>query len=102
MIEDTSHVIGGSYKGEKVGNGRYSDITVVSFHPVKIITTGECGMAITNDSALSAKMRKFRSYGFASTPSEMDARPGNELWNYQQLGWVQFRLTDMQVALGLF
>jgi UDP-4-amino-4,6-dideoxy-N-acetyl-beta-L-altrosamine transaminase len=102
VIEDASHAIGGSYRGEKVGSCRYSDITVFSFHPVKILTTGEGGMALANDPVLAAKMRKLRSHGITSTPSEMDARPEDELWNYQQVGLgFNYRLTDIQAALGL-
>jgi UDP-4-amino-4,6-dideoxy-N-acetyl-beta-L-altrosamine transaminase len=102
IIEDASHAIGGSYKGEKIGNCRYSDITVFSFHPVKIVTTGEGGMALTNAPVLAAKMRKLRSHGITSTPAEMEARPENELWNYQQIGLgFNYRLTDIQAALGL-
>jgi UDP-4-amino-4,6-dideoxy-N-acetyl-beta-L-altrosamine transaminase len=102
VIEDASHAIGGSYRGEKVGSCRYSDITVFSFHPVKIVTTGEGGMALANDPVLAAKMRKLRSHGITSTPSEMDARPEDELWNYQQVGLgFNYRLTDIQAALGL-
>lgn len=101
IIEDASHAIGGSYKGEKVGNGRYSDITVFSFHPVKIITTGEGGMAVTNDPTLVKHMARLRSHGITRYPSEM-TRPPDGSWYYQQieLGF-NYRMTDIQAALGV-
>lgn len=101
IIEDASHAIGGSYKGEKVGSGRYSDITVFSFHPVKIITTGEGGMAVTNDPALVKHMARLRSHGITRYPSEM-TRPPDGSWYYQQieLGF-NYRMTDIQAALGV-
>lgn len=102
VIEDASHAIGGKYKSEPIGNGRYSDITVFSFHPVKIITTGEGGMAVTNDAALAKRMRLLRSHGITSTAADMQPMPPQEIWNYQQvdLGF-NYRMTDMQAALGL-
>ena len=102
IIEDASHAIGGKYKDEPIGNGRYSDITVFSFHPVKIITTGEGGMAVTNDDNLAKKMRLYRSHGISSTPKDMHPRPPEEIWNYQQviLGF-NYRMTDIQAALGM-
>jgi UDP-4-amino-4,6-dideoxy-N-acetyl-beta-L-altrosamine transaminase len=102
VIEDASHAIGARYKGQPVGNCRYSDITVFSFHPVKIITTGEGGMAVTNDAALASLMQRFRSHGIESDRGKMQPRPGDEIWNYQQvcLGY-NYRMTDMQAALGL-
>ena len=101
IIEDASHAIGGSYKGEKVGGGRYSDITVFSFHPVKIITTGEGGMAVTNDPALVKHMARLRSHGITRYPSEMTCPPDGP-WDYQQieLGF-NYRMTDIQAALGV-
>ena len=102
IIEDASHAIGGKYKGESIGNGRYSDITVFSFHPVKIITTGEGGMAVTNDDNLTKKMRLYRSHGISSTPEDMQPRPPEEIWNYQQIALgFNYRMTDIQAALGL-
>ena len=102
VIEDASHAIGGKYKGEHIGSSRYSDITIFSFHPVKIITTGEGGMAVTNDADLAKKMRLLRSHGITSTPADMQSRPTHEIWNYQQvdLGF-NYRMTDLQAALGL-
>ena len=102
IIEDGSHAIGGEYKNEKVGSCKYSDITVFSFHPVKIITSGEGGMALTNNEGIYQKLKKFRSHGITSDSSEMEARPKNELWNYQQvcLGY-NYRMTDISAALGI-
>jgi UDP-4-amino-4,6-dideoxy-N-acetyl-beta-L-altrosamine transaminase len=101
IIEDASHAIGGRYKDEPIGNCRYSDITVFSFHPVKIITTGEGGMALTNDSVLANTMVRLRSHGITRDASEMTHSPDG-LWYYQQieLGF-NYRMTDMQAALGL-
>lgn len=102
IIEDASHAIGGRYKGEPIGNGRYSDITVFSFHPVKIITAGEGGMAVTNDESVAKQMRLLRSHGITNSASEMHPRPPEQIWNYQQieLGF-NYRMTDLQGALGL-
>ncbi len=101
IIEDASHAIGGSYQGEKIGSCRYSDITVFSFHPVKIITTGEGGMAVTNDPALVKHMARLRSHGITRYPAEM-THPPDGSWYYQQieLGF-NYRMTDMQAALGI-
>ncbi len=102
IIEDASHAIGGKYKGEPLGNGRYSDITVFSFHPVKIITSGEGGMAVTNDAALAKHMRLLRSHGISSAAADMQPRPAQEIWNYQQIGLgFNYRMTDLHAALGL-
>jgi UDP-4-amino-4,6-dideoxy-N-acetyl-beta-L-altrosamine transaminase len=102
IIEDASHAIGGKYKGEPIGNGRYSNITVFSFHPVKIITSGEGGMAVTNDAQLAKHMRLLRSHGISNSKEDMEARPAEEIWNYQQIGLgFNYRMTDLQAALGL-
>ena len=102
IIEDASHAIGAKYQGEPVGNCRYSDITVFSFHPVKIITTAEGGLSVTNDEQLASKMRLLRSHGINSTPIDMAPRPADEIWNYQQIDLgFNYRMTDMQAALGL-
>lgn len=102
IIEDASHAIGGKYKNDPIGNCRYSDITVFSFHPVKIITTAEGGMAVTNDAALAKHMRLLRSHGITSSPTEMHPRPTNEIWNYQQIDLgFNYRMTELQAALGL-
>jgi len=102
VIEDASHAIGASYKGKRVGGSDYSDITVFSFHPVKIITTGEGGMAVTKDEQLAKKMRLLRSHGITNLLSEMSPKPSNEIWNYQQIGLgFNYRMTDLQAGLGL-
>jgi len=102
VIEDASHAIGASYNNIKVGCCTHSQITVFSFHPVKIITSGEGGMAMTNDPALANRMRRFRTHGITGDKELMHPRPGNEIWNYQQieLGF-NYRTTDIQAALGL-
>jgi UDP-4-amino-4,6-dideoxy-N-acetyl-beta-L-altrosamine transaminase len=102
IIEDASHAIGGKYKGDPVGNCRYSDITIFSFHPVKIITTGEGGLITTNDSKLAKRLQRLRTHGITSNPDEMKTRPEGEIWNYQQvtLGY-HYRMTDIHAALGL-
>jgi UDP-4-amino-4,6-dideoxy-N-acetyl-beta-L-altrosamine transaminase len=102
VIEDASHAIGGRYRDEPIGNGRYSDITVFSFHPVKIITTGEGGMALTNDPELANRLQCLRSHGVTSDPPDMHPRPAYEIWNYQQirLGY-NYRMTDIHAALGI-
>lgn len=101
IIEDASHAIGGRYKGEPIGNCRYSDITVFSFHPVKIITTGEGGMALVNDLVLANQMTRLRSHGITRDAAEMTHAPDGP-WYYQQieLGY-NYRMTDLQAALGL-
>lgn len=102
ILEDASHAIGGRYRETPVGACTYSDITVFSFHPVKIITTTEGGMAVTNDPTLADLMQRYRSHGITSNPAQMRTRPANEIWNYQQirLGF-NYRMTDVQAALGL-
>ena len=102
IIEDASHAIGGEYLNGKIGNCHFSDITVFSFHPVKIITTGEGGAALTNDPILAERMVRFRSHGISSNPAIMEARPDDEIWNYQQslLGF-NYRMTEIQAALGI-
>src|SRR5690606_27551750 len=101
IIEDASHAIGGAYKGEPIGNCRYSDITVFSFHPVKIITTAEGGMATTNDDALAERMALLRSHGITRDPARMTHDPDGA-WYYQQveLGF-NYRMTELQAALGV-
>ena len=102
IIEDASHAIGGKYHDEPIGNGRYSDITVFSFHPVKIITTGEGGMALTNNEVLAKKMRLLRSHGITNIPADMQTTPPREIWNYQQIDLgFNYRMTDIHAALGL-
>lgn len=100
IIEDASHAVGGKYLSEPIGNCRYSDITIFSFHPVKIVTSAEGGMAMTNNPNLAEKMRLFRSHGITRTPSLM-TKPMEGPWYYQQveLG-LNYRMTDLQGALG--
>jgi len=101
IIEDASHAIGARYKGESVGSCRYSDMTVFSFHPVKIITTGEGGMVLTNNSELHDKLARLRSHGITRDPALMTEAPHGP-WYYQQieLGF-NYRMTDIQAALGV-
>lgn len=101
IIEDASHAIGGRYRGEQVGSCRYSDITVFSFHPVKIITTAEGGMAVTNDAALAHRMSLFRSHGITRDTTEM-TQPPEGAWFYQQIDLgFNYRMTELQAALGV-
>jgi len=119
IIEDASHAIGGKYRTrssaviarseatrqsslfEPIGNCRYSDITVFSFHPVKIITTAEGGMALTNNAELANKMTLLRSHGITRDPAQMTREPDGP-WYYQQvdLGF-NYRMTELQAALGV-
>jgi UDP-4-amino-4,6-dideoxy-N-acetyl-beta-L-altrosamine transaminase len=101
IIEDASHAIGAFYQQRPVGCCAYSDITVFSFHPVKIITSAEGGMALCNDVALAGKLRSLRSHGITRDPAEM-TEPSHGPWYYQQveLGY-NYRMTDLQAALGL-
>jgi UDP-4-amino-4,6-dideoxy-N-acetyl-beta-L-altrosamine transaminase len=101
VVEDASHAIGGRYRSGAIGNCEYSDITVFSFHPVKIVTTAEGGMALTNNSALAEQMSLFRSHGITRDPLMMTC--GSEgPWYYEQitLGY-NYRMTDLQAALGV-
>ncbi|MCF8088681.1 MAG: UDP-4-amino-4,6-dideoxy-N-acetyl-beta-L-altrosamine transaminase [Desulfotignum sp.] len=102
IIEDACHALGGQYKGKPIGSCQYSDITVFSFHPVKLITTGEGGTAVTNDTKLADRLFRFRSHGITSDRDQMAPRPADEIWNYQQifLGY-NYRMTDIQAALGI-
>jgi UDP-4-amino-4,6-dideoxy-N-acetyl-beta-L-altrosamine transaminase len=101
IIEDASHAIGGKYTGEYIGNCRYSDITVFSFHPVKIITTAEGGMVLTNSDALAGEMALLRNHGITRDPAQM-THPSEGPWYYQQIGLgFNFRMTELQAALGV-
>ncbi len=101
IIEDASHAIGGKYRGEFVGNCRYSDITVFSFHPVKIITTAEGGMALTNDADLANRMALLRSHGITRDPAQM-THESDGPWYYQQIDLgFNYRMTELQAALGV-
>ncbi len=107
IIEDAAHAIGGKYLGSPIGGGKYSDITVFSFHPVKIVTTGEGGMATTNQQPLAEKMQLLRSHGVTREPhlmtqSSSDSTPLEGAWVYQQVGLgFNYRMTEMQAALGI-
>ena len=101
IIEDARHAIGGKYKKTMVGSCTYSSITVFSFHPVKIITTGEGGAVTTNDKKIAERITCLRSHGIVKDPKDfINPQPGS--WNYEQqyLGF-NYRITDIQAALGL-
>ena len=100
IIEDASHAVGADYLGKKVGSCLHSDITVFSFHPVKIITTGEGGMLMTNDGDLQRALLRLRSHGITRKAEEM-AQQAEGAWYYEQqeLGY-NYRITDLQAALG--
>ena len=102
IIEDASHALGGRYKNKPIGNGCYSAMSVFSFHPVKMITSGEGGMVVTNDSKLLKNLRLLRSHGITSNSEDMHSRAPEQIWNYQQieLGF-NYRMTDIHAALGL-
>ncbi len=100
VIEDAAHAIGASYLDNKIGSCRYSHMTVFSFHPVKIITTGEGGMVVTNDAVLHKRLSRLRSHGITRDPAEMVGDSHGD-WYYQQLELgYNFRMTDFQAALG--
>ena len=101
LIEDAAHALGADYAGRPVGSGAFAAMTVFSFHPVKIITTGEGGMVLTNDAQLAAKLQRLRSHGMTRDPAQMD-EASHGPWYYQQveLGF-NYRMTDIQAALGL-
>jgi UDP-4-amino-4,6-dideoxy-N-acetyl-beta-L-altrosamine transaminase len=101
VLEDASHAIGGRYRGEPVGNCFHSAITVFSFHPVKIITTGEGGLATTNDPQLAQRMAELRSHGIVREPERfVQSSAGPWVYEQQQLGF-NYRITELQAALGL-
>jgi UDP-4-amino-4,6-dideoxy-N-acetyl-beta-L-altrosamine transaminase len=101
VLDDASHAIGGRYGDLPIGGTPYTDITVFSFHPVKIITTAEGGMAVTNDERLAARLGRLRTHGITRDPAEM-AHVSHGPWYYEQieLGY-NYRITDLQAALGL-
>lgn len=101
ILEDASHAIGGSYQNRKVGDCRYSDITIFSFHPVKIITTAEGGMALTNNVEIAKKIELFRSHGITRNQEFMTDNSHGD-WYYQQIELgLNYRMTELQAALGL-
>lgn len=101
VIEDASHAIGGRYRTTRVGSCAFSDMTVFSFHPVKIVTTGEGGMVLTNSASLHDKLTRLRSHGITRDPDLMTGEPHGP-WYYEQieLGF-NYRMTDIQAALGI-
>lgn len=100
IIEDASHAVGASYHGESIGNCRYSDVTIFSFHPVKIVTTGEGGAALTNCPEIDQELKLLRSHGITRDPKLMQ-NPNNFVWYYEQikLGF-NYRMTDIHATLG--
>lgn len=101
VLEDASHAIGGRYRDTPVGDCRYSDIAVFSFHPVKIITTAEGGLATTQDAELAERMRLFRSHGMTRDPERMVGEsPGPWYYEMVALGY-NYRMTDLHAALGI-
>lgn len=100
VIEDASHAVGASYRGLPVGDCRFSDIAVFSFHPVKIVTTAEGGIALTNDAGIAERMAMLRTHGITRDPAQMEKEPDGP-WYYEQLSLgFNYRMTDMQAALG--
>ncbi|NJC22626.1 UDP-4-amino-4,6-dideoxy-N-acetyl-beta-L-altrosamine transaminase [Arthrobacter pigmenti] len=101
IIEDASHAVGGKYRDHYIGSGRYSDITIFSFHPVKIITTAEGGLALTGDAGLADRMRLYRSHGVTRDPGLMESESAGA-WYYEQVALgFNYRMTELQAALGL-
>lgn len=101
IIEDASHAIGGKYRNSPIGSCKYSDITVFSFHPVKIITSAEGGIAVTNNSKLTDSMHLYRSHGITKKPSQM-TQINDDPWYYQQIDiGFNYRMTELQAALGI-
>jgi len=101
VIEDAAHSLGATYRGGPVGDGRFADCTVLSFHAVKIATTGEGGVVLTNRDDLAVHLRRLRTHGITRDPAELTALPEGP-WCYEQLELgFHYRLTDIQAALGL-
>lgn len=100
VIEDASHALGAEYRGHKVGDGAYADLTVFSFHPVKLVTTAEGGMVVTNRNTLGERLRRLRTHGITRTAADLEAS-GEGGWYYEQLELgYNYRMTDLQAALG--
>ena len=101
VIEDACHATGGNYLGEPIGNCKFSDIAVFSFHPVKIMTTAEGGLALAKDADLANRMKRIRTHGVTRLPAEMENEQP-QVWEYEQveLG-LNYRMTEIQAALGL-
>ncbi|AHL32871.1 spore coat protein [Pseudomonas brassicacearum] len=101
LIEDAAHGVGASYLGRPVGCGQYAAMTIFSFHPVKIITSAEGGMVLTNHAEFAERLRRLRSHGITGDPRQMSV-PDTGLWYYQQLELgFNYRMTDLHAALGL-
>ena len=101
IIEDAAHALGGDYAGQKIGSCQYSQLTIFSFHPAKMITTGEGGMILSNDAELAAKIDLLRTHGITKNTQQMTQASHGD-WYYQQLSLgFNYRITDMQAALGL-
>lgn len=100
VIEDASHSIGAARDGERVGSCRWSDITIFSFHPVKIVTTAEGGMALTNNDVLATRMAKLRTHGITRDPNQFVAEAAGAWYYEQQLLGFNYRMTELQAALG--
>ncbi len=100
IVEDAAHALGASYRGEPVGNCRYSDCAVLSFHAIKIATTGEGGVVLTNRDELADQLRLLRTHGITRRPADMESTPAGP-WYYEQLELgFHYRMTDLQAALG--
>jgi UDP-4-amino-4,6-dideoxy-N-acetyl-beta-L-altrosamine transaminase len=100
VAEDASHALGARYGDSIIGDSRYSDATILSFHPVKIITTGEGGMVLTNDSAIASRVRLLRSHGITRDPARLSS-PDVGAWYYEQIALGEnYRITDLAAALG--
>ncbi|QTL34234.1 UDP-4-amino-4,6-dideoxy-N-acetyl-beta-L-altrosamine transaminase [Pseudoalteromonas viridis] len=101
IIEDASHAIGGRYQERPIGSGQYSDICVFSFHPVKIVTTGEGGLMTTNCERLAEKIRQLRSHGVVSQENQFTEQSHGPWYYEQQALGFNYRMTDIQAALGI-
>ncbi|MEW5878967.1 MAG: UDP-4-amino-4,6-dideoxy-N-acetyl-beta-L-altrosamine transaminase [Pseudomonadota bacterium] len=101
IIDDASHAIGATWKGERVGSGRWADITVFSFHPVKILTTGEGGVALANDAELHRRVAMLRTHGMVRDAAHLECKDEGGWYYEQQALGFNYRMTDLQAALGL-
>jgi dTDP-4-amino-4,6-dideoxygalactose transaminase len=101
IIEDASHALGGKYKNSQIGDCHYSDVTVFSFHPVKSITTGEGGVAITNSAELASRMRLLRSHGITKSKDEFEFWSEDPWYYEQQILGLNYRMSDISAALGI-
>ena len=101
LVEDAAHAIGGRYLDSPIGNCQFSDITVFSFHPVKVMTTAEGGVATTNDPEIAERLRRIRTNGITKNVNDLEGY-SSEPWHYQQLEiGLNYRMTDLQAALGI-